>query len=87
MGHDLPDRSPPQKLSGNTTNPWEPFASRAHFELADFIFTQNRMSNTQINDLMHIWAAMPGQKGPPPFAQHDDLHCTVDAIPEGGPPL
>lgn len=87
MGYDLPEDSPPpEKSTANPTNPWEPFTSRAHFELADFIFTQNRMSEKQTDDLMHIWAAMPGQKGPPPFRNHSDLHHTIDAIPEGGPP-
>ncbi|KIK16545.1 hypothetical protein PISMIDRAFT_42383, partial [Pisolithus microcarpus 441] len=57
-----------------------------HFELADFIFHQNEMPGTQIDELMHIWASMPGHAGIPPYANHEHLYKTIDAISEGDAP-
>ena len=71
-GDDLPSHSEggpaatPQLPSNDGKSQWHPFESRAHFELADFIFHQNEMPGAQIDELMHIWASMPGHQAPPP---------------------
>ncbi|CAK5280852.1 unnamed protein product [Mycena citricolor] len=39
------------------------------------------MSGGQIDELMDLWAAREG--GNPPFANHDDLYSTIDAIEAG----
>ena len=40
----------------------------------------------QIDELMHIWASMPKQKGPPPFSGNENLYGSIDAISEGDAP-
>ncbi|KAI6102381.1 hypothetical protein EDD16DRAFT_1696647 [Pisolithus croceorrhizus] len=74
-GDDLPEGVSPPKPNTST-----------HFELADFIFHQNEMPGAQIDELMHIWASMPGQAGTPPYANHEHLYSTIDAISEGDAP-
>ena len=81
----LPENAPPPQISQDKT-PWHPFESQSHFELADFIFRQNKMPGEQIDELMHIWASMPKHNGPPPFANNEDVYGTIDAISEGDAP-
>ena len=91
-GDDLPepDAPDPQPTTSNpqhsTRSPWHPFESQAHFELADFIFRQNEMPGAHIDELMHIWASMPGHDGTPPFSNHEHLYSSIDAISEGDAP-
>ncbi|KAI6104275.1 hypothetical protein F5141DRAFT_1189731 [Pisolithus sp. B1] len=85
-GDDLPEGASPPKPNTPSKRAWHPFESRAHFELADFIFHQNEMPGAQIDELMHIWASMPGQAGTPPYANHEHLYSTIDAISEGDAP-
>ncbi|KAI6097698.1 hypothetical protein EDD16DRAFT_1697820 [Pisolithus croceorrhizus] len=85
-GDDLPEGASPPKPNTSSKRAWHPFESRAHFELADFIFHQNEMPGAQIDELMHIWASMPGQAGTPPYANHEHLYSTIDAISEGDAP-
>ncbi|KIM55604.1 hypothetical protein SCLCIDRAFT_30237 [Scleroderma citrinum Foug A] len=82
----LPENAPPPQSAPQHKNSWHPFESRPHFELADFIFHQNKMPGEQINELMHIWASMPEHKGPPPFSDNEDLYGSIDAISEGDAP-
>lgn len=80
-GQDLPpdtEPAPPQPKEGGT---WHPFKSRAHFELADFIFRRNEMAGEQVDDLMHILASMD-EEGQPPFAGQDDVYKSIDRIAE-----
>ncbi|KIK91281.1 hypothetical protein PAXRUDRAFT_149844 [Paxillus rubicundulus Ve08.2h10] len=83
-GADLPEGSPPPHPKPRAESQWHPFQSRAHFELADFIFFWNEMPGTQINDLMHIWAAIPGHEGPSP--KHDAVYNSIDAISDQDAP-
>ncbi|KAI6099538.1 hypothetical protein EDD16DRAFT_1497389, partial [Pisolithus croceorrhizus] len=85
-GDDLPEGASPPKPNMSSKRAWQPFESRAHFELADFIFHQNEMPGAQIDELMHIWASMPGQAGTPPYTNHEHLYSTIDAISEGDAP-
>ncbi|KAI6094812.1 hypothetical protein F5141DRAFT_1191608 [Pisolithus sp. B1] len=85
-GDDLPEGALPPKPNTPSKRAWHPFESRAHFELADFIFCQNEMPGAQIDELMHIWASMPGQAGTPPYTNHEHLYSTIDAISEGDAP-
>ena len=82
----LPENAPPPQSAPQHKNSWHPFESRPHFELADFIFHQNKMPGEQINELMHIWASMPEHKGPPSFSDNEDLYGSIDAISEGDAP-
>ncbi|KZT18615.1 hypothetical protein NEOLEDRAFT_1018930, partial [Neolentinus lepideus HHB14362 ss-1] len=44
-------------------NPWRPYANKAAFELADFLFTQEQMSAKKIDTLLGIWASSAAQYG------------------------
>ncbi|KAI6014199.1 hypothetical protein EDC04DRAFT_2609066 [Pisolithus marmoratus] len=85
-GDDFPEGASPPKPNTPSKRTWHPFESRANFELADFIFHQNEMPGAQIDELMHIWASMPGQAVTPPYANHEHLYSTIDAISEGDAP-
>ncbi|KAI6038103.1 hypothetical protein EDC04DRAFT_2868504 [Pisolithus marmoratus] len=85
-GDDLPGGASPPEPNTPSKRAWHPFESRAHFELADFIFHQNEVPGVQIDELMHTWASMPGQAGTPPYANHEHLYSTIDAISEGDAP-
>ncbi|KAF8447545.1 hypothetical protein L210DRAFT_3609849 [Boletus edulis BED1] len=85
-GQFLPSGSKPpasaSSIPGND-NPWHPFNNQAHFELADFLFQQNQMPGSQIDDLMHIWASLQEHpQGQPPFANHQHLYQLIDQIME-----
>ncbi|KAI5993868.1 hypothetical protein EDD15DRAFT_2387937 [Pisolithus albus] len=71
--------NPLTRLTFNPQDAWHPFTSEGHFELADFLFSREQMSGGNIDDLMHIWAALDG-KGKPPFNSHSHLYQTIDDI-------
>ncbi|KZP06801.1 hypothetical protein FIBSPDRAFT_763842, partial [Athelia psychrophila] len=78
--------SPPPRDDPEQTD-WSPFDSRAHFELADFLYKQNQMSAGDIDKLLKIWgqhAAATG--GEAPFQSHKDLYKTIDSTPVGDVP-
>ena len=55
--------------------------------MADFLYRRNQMPGVQIDELFNIWAAsLHANAGQPPFADHDDVYGTIDAIPRGGEP-
>ncbi|KAF8321908.1 hypothetical protein F5887DRAFT_904465, partial [Amanita rubescens] len=61
------------------------FQSRAHFELADFLYKQNQMSGGNIDKLMEIWASLHPSDGSP-FASQKDLYEVIDSIEDGDAP-
>ncbi|GBE87942.1 hypothetical protein SCP_1201680 [Sparassis crispa] len=66
---------------------WTPYSSRVEFETAEFLFKRDQMSQSKINTLMDLWAAsLLPYDADPPFADHADMYCTIDATPEGGIP-
>jgi hypothetical protein len=79
------DTNEHQPSSGHATSPWLPFESRAHFELADFLYKQNQMSGGNIDKLMQIWASLHPSDGSP-FASQKDLYEVIDSIEDGDAP-
>jgi hypothetical protein len=66
-------------------SPWDPFESRGHFTLADFLYRRSQMSAGHIDELMEIWGALhPNGNGP--FGSHHDLHKVLDSIEDGDAP-
>ncbi|KAG1844251.1 hypothetical protein C8R48DRAFT_750879 [Suillus tomentosus] len=63
-----------------TNDTWEPFTSRGHFELADFIFRWNQMSGKQVDELMQVLGSFEEFKGHPPFSSDRHVHHTIDTI-------
>lgn len=71
---------------------WFPFDNRVQFEFADLIYRRNQMPQTQITDLLEIWAAsmMLAHDGlsesDSPFANAKDMLASVDSIQVGDAP-
>ena len=85
-GNYLPSDAPPEQPR-SAGDDWSPFCNRLEFETADFLFRQNQMSSGDINVLLDLWAAsLVEHGGHPPFADHRDLHGTLDAISYGDVP-
>ena len=78
---------PPSPEEQDSDNPWAPFPTQGHFELAELMFDKMSMSQGHINQLMDVWASfsMPFGAGPP-FASFQDLYSTIDAVPFGDSP-
>jgi len=75
-----PTDPPPPRQSKNDDN-WEPFDSRAQYELAHFLFTESASSVRDVDHLMDIWAAhcAPFDQSAP-FDNDNDLKQRIDAI-------
>lgn len=84
-GNTLPRNTPPPPPVEKSPTDWAPFDSRLEFELADLLFRRDEMSNGVLNDLLRLWAA-DKPDGHPPFADHKDMHQTIDAIEDGDAP-
>ena len=70
--NDLPAGTLPQP---HKNSPWDPFESRSHFQLADFLYRQNQMSAGHIDELMQIWGSMHPNS---PYASHGELYEVLD---------
>ena len=63
---------------------WSPFASRAGFELVEFLFTEAELSRKKIDKLLELWAAtLVPYNDSPPTTNHQHLHQQIDAIELG----
>ena len=83
----LPGTPPPPHSSTAGPDDWTPYANRAEFEFAEFLFTENQMSGKHIDKLLNIWAATLVTHGDdPPFTNHEELYATIDATPVGDVP-
>ena len=83
-GTPLPPNAPPELPPPKADNDWSPFASRAGFELAEFMFTDAELSQRRINKLLELWAATLAPHGDsPPFSNHQNLLAHIDAIQLG----
>lgn len=55
--------------------------------MADWLFRKSQLPQSDINFLMDAFASFGYEHGkPPPFANHTDLHNTIDSIPLGDAP-
>lgn len=79
-GNRLPPGAPPPPPPPPRANPWYPFESRSHFELADFLFRKDKMSGAKIDELMRIISAF-SDSGQPPFTGADHVYGSIDSIP------
>ncbi|KIO14690.1 hypothetical protein M404DRAFT_118735 [Pisolithus tinctorius Marx 270] len=62
-----------------------PFTSWAQFELAEFLYKSVQMSAGKTDMLMNILASLYNHQDLP-FASHDELYKSIDAIPYGDCP-
>ncbi|KAG2137447.1 uncharacterized protein EDB93DRAFT_1106640 [Suillus bovinus] len=79
----LSDDDPPILDPPAKDNPWAPFQSCGHFQLADFIFQRNQMPGKQIDKLMQILASFEECNGKPPFCSDTHIYDTIDFIFSG----
>ncbi|KAH9954145.1 hypothetical protein BJV74DRAFT_800246 [Russula compacta] len=87
QGNMIPPNAPPPPQNYDPADNWAPFKSCIEFEFTDFAFHHNQMSAGDINELLDIWAASLFQhRDHPPFADHNDLYMTINAIPHGDIP-
>ncbi|KAG1855567.1 hypothetical protein F4604DRAFT_1883217 [Suillus subluteus] len=64
------DEGSPPLPHKQPTSPWHPFANQG----------------AQFNELMHICTQINGDGNPPPYANKQDLHDTIDVIGQGNVP-
>ena len=80
----LPAEALPEPPTTKADDDWTPFASRAGFELAEFLFVEAELSHKKIDKLLELWAATLIPHGDsPPIINHQDLHRQIDAIKLG----
>jgi hypothetical protein len=85
--------SPPITETQDPTD-WTPFHNRVEFETAEFLYKRCKMSGSNIDILMELWAAYSSLRDPEdisslnlsPFSKHRDMYRTIDAIPIGSVP-
>jgi hypothetical protein len=55
--------------------------------MAEFLFSRNQMSNSDIDTLMRLWRESPReQNNDPPFKNHKDMLAIIDAVAVGDTP-
>ncbi|KAI8974265.1 hypothetical protein BD414DRAFT_468489 [Trametes punicea] len=85
-GHFVAKGSPAGPHLSRNPDDYYPFESRQQYETGDFLYRRAEMSGGKIDDLMHLWASSLPDEHEPPFANHNHLYATIDAIPLGDVP-
>ena len=87
LGNLLPnDASPPPRTNAKSSD-WTPYRSRLEFELSEFLFKREQMSQTNISFLLELWAAdVIRYGGDPPFEDHAEMLRVIDSIGHGDAP-
>ncbi len=88
-GHDLPDGTPPPPPPPpiDAPNAWAPFADQVGFHMANVLFKRMEASKEDIDKIMECWSlSLLGTDRTGPFADHDHLFASIDAIPFGSAP-
>ena len=88
-GNKLPPNSPPPVHSApqHSSDDWFPYESCVQFELADFLYRHNQMSQGDTDILLNLINAMLTSHGDhAPFKNHSDMHNTIDATTLGKAP-
>jgi len=80
----LPPGTPPTLLPPKSSNDWTLFLSCVGFELAELLYRKACLSQSNINELLSIWAVtLVLHCGFPPITDHQDLHAQINAIKLG----
>ncbi|KAI9429507.1 hypothetical protein H4582DRAFT_2114355 [Lactarius indigo] len=86
-GNFLPPGAPPQPREGAPEGDWSPFKNEVQFQLADLVYCRAKLSATNINSLLHLWAQSMSQfDAPAPFESHEDLYALIDSSALGDVP-
>ena len=78
---------PPANEIKDSTD-WTPFQNHVEFESAEFLFKRCKMSGSNVDGLMELWAASAALHGidVSPFSDHNEMYSKIDAISVGGVP-
>ena len=80
--NDLPPNSPPPPSDSgpqHSPNGWFPYELCTQFELADFLYWHNQMSEGDTNFLLGLINALMASHGEQvPFCNHQDMHNTIN---------
>lgn len=76
---------PAPRLEPHDFGDWTPWRSRGEFELAEFLYAGEQMSNGNTDKLLRILDSHFAPIGAP-FANHKELHSQIDAIRVGDVP-
>lgn len=83
----LPEDLPPAPRNKPDNTDWTPFHSRLEFEVAEFLYKKDQMSQGHVTHLMDLWAASLIPYGAqPPFTNCDDMLASIDSITHGDAP-
>lgn len=93
-GYDLPPDALSPPFPEHQRHDYEPYGSEADFELADFLYRKEQMSDNNINELMEILALCHwelaqydiNENPSPPFVNARDLYNVIDATELGDIP-
>ena len=89
-GDNLPPNTKPPHLHADAPAPddWAPFINRPQFELGDFLYCQDQMPATRIDQLLDIWGSwkIADTDPDPPFGSHNTLYELIDSICHGKVP-
>ncbi|KAG6818873.1 hypothetical protein H0H93_000723 [Arthromyces matolae] len=81
-GNDLNEGTPPPSRHDPPPNDYSPFANRATFEFAEFLYTDAEMSATKIDRLLHLLACMYPHD-PPQSTRAKHIYSVIDEIEQG----
>jgi len=85
-GNQVDDSAPPPPFDYREPDDWSPFEDSLAFKTANSFF-RNRFSAAKIDGILQLWSeSLEQHDDDPPFANHQDLYKTIDAIPIGGVP-
>ncbi|GLB41297.1 hypothetical protein LshimejAT787_0905120 [Lyophyllum shimeji] len=84
-GFDLADDALPPPPEPHDPTDFSPFPDRAKFEYAEFLFTKDEMSASNLDKLLTLTTALNPDR-PPPFSGHQHMYGLIDAIKQGDVP-
>ncbi|PSR77223.1 hypothetical protein PHLCEN_2v8003, partial [Hermanssonia centrifuga] len=85
-GHPVPKNAPPGPSNADNKD-WKPFQNRVAFELGEFLYKEEQMSQRKINKLLELWAASLVEHGAtPPYTSQQQMYDTIDTITVGDVP-
>ncbi|KAG6808287.1 hypothetical protein H0H92_004641 [Tricholoma furcatifolium] len=84
-GNDLEEASPPSPRPEPLADDYSPFPSRAAFEFAEFLYTEEQMSASKIDRLLHLLACMYPHD-PPHSLRSREMYALIDQIRLGEVP-
>ena len=65
---------------------WRPFPDASTYGIGDFLYREDQMSNSKIDELMWLWAERHQEGRGAPFRSHKEMHTYSEAIQKGEAP-